>query len=41
MTRGEGDPLSKFGVGVGRAGIPPSFFGEGVGIPPLTFWTGG
>ena len=26
--------------GVGGAGIPPSFFGEGVDIPPLTFWTG-
>ena len=25
----------------GGEGIPPSLFGEGVGIPPLIFWTGG
>ena len=25
----------------GGEGVPPSLFGEGVGIPPLIFWTGG
>lgn len=24
----------------GGEGDPPTFFGEGVGYPPLTFWTG-
>jgi len=27
--------------GTGGEGVPPSLFGEGVGIPPLVFLTGG